>query len=405
CPCARVGPTRSGSRRFARSRHWPSSSPRSAAISRARCRSPCASSIDCGSDRCPTCWRSTRLRPAACTPTPTCTWRFCRGCGCPAESSIWPAARSRPAPSRPTRCPRPRPRNCGPSRSAMISTTWASAPGRVNLIGEHTDYNGGYVLPTPIPQRTMVELRIRSDDRVRAWSREYGSWQEYRLGEERRRGDWLDYVMGCTYALRTAGHELGGVELRIASDVPVGSGLSSSAALEVAVLRAIRAAFALTLDDVELALLGQRAENELVGAPVGAMDQLCASLGEPGVALFIDTRSLALRRIPLPADIDLLVIDSGVAHDHASGDYRTRRAECEEAARRLGVSLLRELGPEDLPRIASLPAPLDRRVRHVLSENQRVLAAVAAIERGERRTLGRLFADSHASMRDDYEVS
>ena len=287
----------------------------------------------------------------------------------------------------------------------MISTTWASAPGRVNLIGEHTDYNGGYVLPTPIPQRTMVELRIRSDDRVRAWSREYGSWQEYRLGEERRRGDWLDYVMGCTYALRTAGHELGGVELRIASDVPVGSGLSSSAALEVAVLRAIRAAFALTLDDVELALLGQRAENELVGAPVGAMDQLCASLGEPGVALFIDTRSLALRRIPLPADIDLLVIDSGVAHDHASGDYRTRRAECEEAARRLGVSLLRELGPEDLPRIASLPAPLDRRVRHVVSENQRVLAAVAAIERGERRTLGRLFADSHASMRDDYEVS
>jgi galactokinase len=281
----------------------------------------------------------------------------------------------------------------------------ASAPGRVNLIGEHTDYNGGFVLPTPIPQRTTVELQIRADDRVRAWSREVQAWEEYRLGEEARRGAWIDYVMGCTHALRTAGHAIGGVELRIASDVPVGSGLSSSAALEVAVLRAMRAAFALELDDVELALLGQRAENEIVGAPVGAMDQLCASLGESGVALFIDMRSLALRRVVLPDTLDLLVIESGIAHDHASGDYRTRRSECEEAARRLGVTLLRELETDDLERIASLPAPLDRRVRHVVSENHRVLAAVEAIERGELATLGRLFAESHASMRDDYEVS
>jgi galactokinase len=275
----------------------------------------------------------------------------------------------------------------------------------VNLIGEHTDDNGGFVLPMPIPQRTTVELRTRTDQLVRVWSREIGESEEYQLGEERQRGDWLDYVMGCTYAARTAGHALGGVELRISSDVPLGSGLGSSAALEVAILRAMRDAFALALDDVQLALLGQRAENELVGAPVGAMDQLCASLGEPGVALFIDTRSLALRHVALPDDVDLLVIESGIFHDHASGSYRTRRAECEEAARRLGVSLLRELGPGDLPRIASLPAPLDRRVRHVVSENQRVLDAVAAIERGELQTLGRLFAESHASMRDDFEVS
>lgn len=285
------------------------------------------------------------------------------------------------------------------------SSVCASAPGRVNLIGEHTDYNGGFVLPTPIPQRTNVELRRRDDDVIRAWSREFGDWEEYRLGEERRRGDWLDYVMGCTHAARTAGYALGGAELRIWSDVPLGSGLSSSAALEVAVLRAMRDAFALTLDDVQLALLGQRAENELVGAPVGAMDQLCASLGQPGAALFIDTRSLELRTVPLPPNIDLLVIESGLFHDHASGSYRTRRAECEEAARLLGVSLLRELGVDELDRVDSLPAPLDRRARHVITENQRVLDAVAAIERGDLPTLGRLFAQSHASMRDDYEVS
>jgi galactokinase len=285
------------------------------------------------------------------------------------------------------------------------SSIFASAPGRVNLIGEHTDYNGGFVLPMPIPQRTTVELRKRSDDRIRAWSREIGVWEEYRLGEERRRGDWLDYVMGCTWAARAAGHVLGGAELRISSDVPLGSGLSSSAALEVAVLRAMRDAFALTLDDVQLALLGQRAENELVGAPVGAMDQLCASLGQPGAALFIDTRSLELRPVTLPADIELVVIESGIYHDHASGSYRTRRAECEQAARELGVTLLRELGLDDLERVACLPAPLNRRARHVILENQRVLDAVAAIERGEMQTLGRLFAESHVSMRDDFEVS
>jgi galactokinase len=284
----------------------------------------------------------------------------------------------------------------------MIS---ASAPGRVNLIGEHTDYNGGFVLPTPIPQRTLVQLSTRIDDRVRVWSREVGKWEEYRLGEERRRGDWLDYVMGCTHAARTAGHAFQGFVLRIASDVPLGGGLGSSAALEVAILRAMRDAFALALDDVQLALLGQRAENELVGAPVGAMDQLCASLGERGAALFIDMRSVELRRVPLPANIDLLVIASGLVHEHAGGSYRTRRAECEEAARLLGVELLRELGCEDLPRIARLPAPLDRRVRHVVSENQRVLETVEAIERGDLARLGQLFAESHASMRDDFEIS
>jgi galactokinase len=287
----------------------------------------------------------------------------------------------------------------------MTDVVTTSAPGRVNLIGEHTDYNGGFVLPTPIPQRTTAELRRRKDALVRVWSREIGAWAEYTLGDERRRGDWLDYIMGCTQALRLTGHALAGFELKLASDVPLGSGLSSSASLELAVLRAIRQAFGLAIDDTRLALLGQRAENELVGAPVGAMDQLCASLGQPGSALFIDTRTFATRLIPLPDGLDLLVIDSGVKHGHATGGYRTRRAECEEAARRLGVPQLRDLGVDDLARVARLPGTLARRARHVITEDDRVLAAAAALEARDLRTLGELFAASHASMRDDFEIS
>jgi galactokinase len=289
----------------------------------------------------------------------------------------------------------------------------SSAPGRVNLIGEHTDYNEGFVLPTPIPQRTRVELRERADDRVVVWSRELGATADYRLGEERRRGEWLDYVMGCTAVLREAGHRIAGCELRIVSDVPVGSGLASSAALEIAVLRALREAHALAIDDVRLALLGQRAEVELVGAPVGAMDQLAASLGSAGAALFIDlrdlrdlrdVRDLAIRSLPLPA-ADLLVIASGVPHDHAAGDYRVRRAECEEAARRLGVRALRDVDTSELAAVARLPAPLDRRARHVVTENARVLAATHAIEDGDLPRLGALLREAHASMRDDFEAS
>ena len=280
----------------------------------------------------------------------------------------------------------------------------ASAPGRVNLIGEHTDYNGGFVLPTPIPQRTRVELVRRADQRVVASSVELGESRAYELGGEQRTGGWIDYVQGCTFALRTAGHPLGGADLHITSDVPLGSGLSSSAALEVAVLRALREAYELPIDDVALALLGQRAENELVGAPCGAMDQLVASLGEPGAALFIDMQSLAARRVPLPK-ADLLVISSGVRHDNAGGDYATRRAECEAAARALGVGSLRALSADDLPRVMRLPDPIGRRARHVITENARVLAAVDAIERGDLVLLGDLFRASHASMRDDYEVS
>ncbi len=282
----------------------------------------------------------------------------------------------------------------------------ADAPGRVNLIGEHTDYNGGFVLPMAIPQRTAVALAPRRDDVARVASDAVGdAVVEYRIGREERGRGWIDYVQGVTWALRNAGHVVGGFDARITSTVPVGAGLSSSAALAVAVLRALRTAFELALDDVALALLAQRAEDQFVGAHVGIMDQMAASLADDHTALFIDTREVTVQRIPFPAEAELAVIDSGVPHEHAAGGYNQRRAECEEACRLLRVTSLRDLDVADLGRIATLPEPLARRARHVVTENARVIAAVAAMRSHDLATLGRLFDESHASMRDDYEVS
>jgi galactokinase len=235
-------------------------------------------------------------------------------------------------------------------------------------------------------------------------SQELYASSEYRLGEERPRVAWIDYVMGCTAMLRATGYRIAGAELRIASDMPIGSGLSSSAALEAAVLRAFRDAFALAISDTRLAWLGQRAEVEFVGAPVSAMDQLLATLGTVGSALFVDLQSLEIHSIPMPP-ADLLVIASGVQRDHASGEYRIRRAECEEAARRLGVPTLRGVAVTDLAATLWLRSPLDRRTRHVVTENARVLAAVHAIENGDLATLGALLRAAHESMREDFDAS
>ncbi len=283
----------------------------------------------------------------------------------------------------------------------------ADAPGRVNLIGEHTDYNGGFVLPTAIPQRTYVELRVRPGGNVSVSSANMGvcSLVSYAIGEEKRAGAWSDYVLGVTFVLGRSGFGLQGFDARIRSDVPLGAGLSSSAALAVALLRALREAFALHLDDVQLAILAQRAENEFVGAPVGLMDPLASSLADAHTALLIDTRSVAIERIPLPPAVELVVIDSGIAHDHATGDYGTRRAECERAAALLGVRDLRDAGRVDLGAIARLPDPLAQRARHVITENARVLEAAACLRAGDLERLGELFAASHASMRDDFELS
>jgi galactokinase len=292
----------------------------------------------------------------------------------------------------------------------MAAPVTASAPGRVNLIGEHTDYNGGFVLPTAIPQQTHVELRPRPDRQVLAHSDSAGPDGSYVLGDERTQHQWFDYVQGITWALRQAGYAFGGFALGIRSDVPLGGGLSSSASLEVALLRAIRAAFDLDLDDLRLARLGQVAENDFVGARCGIMDQMSASLADAHAALFVDTRSLDYRRVPLPAAADLVVIHSGVAHRIAEGhgvqsEYNARRADCEQAAALLGVPQLRDLGSVDLPRLGALPERLAKRARHVITEDERVLEAVTALESSDLSRLGELFYASHASMRDDFEVS
>ena len=284
----------------------------------------------------------------------------------------------------------------------------ADAPGRVNLIGEHTDTSGGFVLPAAIPQRAIVDLAARADLLVNAFSADVpgsGTPATYRVGAETRRGDWLDYVQAVTFVLARQGYALGGFDLLVVSDVPLGAGLASSAALEVALLRALREAFSLPLDDVALALVAQRAENDFVGAPVGVMDQMAASLALGDAALFIDTRSLAYERVELPADLELVVLDSGVPHAHATGAYRARRSEVRLAAELLGLPALRDASSADLTRIAELPAPLDRRARHVVTENDRVLRAVRALKDGDLPELGRLLDASHASLRDDFEVS
>ena len=288
-----------------------------------------------------------------------------------------------------------------------MTATVASAPGRVNLIGEHTDYNGGYVLPIALPQETTVHLTARSDRTVRAVSLQLGQAATggYQLGREQRRNDWLDYVQGVTWALAQNGFRLSGFDLQVSSDVPIGKGLSSSAALEIALLRGLRTLNELALTDTEVAMVAHHAETEFVGAPVGIMDQMVCSLGDRRTALFLDASTRAFEKIAMPGGAVIAVIDSGLAHQHTTGDYRIRRRECDEAAASLGVRQLRDLTPADLGRVSALEEPLNRRARHVVTENARVLAAVDAMRRSDVHALGAFFLESHASMRDDFEVS
>ena len=281
-----------------------------------------------------------------------------------------------------------------------------SAPGRVNLIGEHTDYNDGFVLPAALPLGTSVELAVRADVTVRVWSREFHQEkpQTFSLDGITHAHDWTDYVRGMAWVLVESGLKQG-FDARISSEIPVGSGLSSSAALLIAVGRALRAAAGLAIDDLQLAQLARKAETDFVDAPVGIMDQMACSLADESSALFIDTRTLRYERVALPRTGALLVIDSGGRHSHVIGEYRTRREECARAAAALGIKSLREIGDADLGAIASLPEPLNQRARHVVTENARVLATVAALRAGDLIEVGRLFDASHASMRDDFQVS
>ncbi|TDN91435.1 galactokinase [Microbacterium sp. BK668] len=296
-----------------------------------------------------------------------------------------------------------------------------SSPGRANLIGEHTDYNDGFVLPFAIEHRTHAALGLRGDGRIRVASTFDDAVAEVALADldrlfPDRRGDvpeWATYPLGVAWALlRTTGlapAAVTGVDLAIASDVPVGAGLSSSAAIEGAVASALNETWDLGLDRVELAQAGRRAENEAVGAPTGIMDQMASMLGQPDAAIFLDCRTLDANVVDLGfarAGLELVVIDTRVKHSHATGGYGERRAACELGARTLGVPALRDLSLDDLPRAEQL---LDettfRRVRHVVTENQRVLDTVRTLREDGPRAIGELLVASHASMRDDFEIS
>ncbi|MCW2548889.1 MAG: galactokinase [Mycobacterium sp.] len=272
-----------------------------------------------------------------------------------------------------------------------------SAPGRVNLIGEHTDYNDGLALPFAIDRQTLAAVALRDDDELRCWS----------LQDEP--DSWLAYPRGVRRALVDAGVKVRGADIVVDSDVPSGGGLSSSAALECAVALALNELAGGGLDRMQLARACQSAENTEVGAQTGIMDQVASLLGAAGSMLLFDVRSGKVT--PLPAELDgleLLVIDTSVRHTNAGAGYSDRRRECAEAAELLGVASLREAGLEKVAELASQAGPdgvLGRRARHVFTENVRVTRAAALLRSGRARDLGPLLNASHASLRDDFEVS
>jgi galactokinase len=287
------------------------------------------------------------------------------------------------------------------------------APGRVNLIGEHTDYNDGFVMPAAIDFYTWAALGPRSDRRLVVHSENRSESAEFDLdaSSPRPRHHWSDYVQGVALLLQQAGHRLRGADMLILGEVPIGSGLSSSAAIEVAAGYGLLQNSGLSVDRVELARLCQRAENEFVGMRCGIMDQFISCCGRAGNALMLDCRSLDYKLLPLPPQVSLVICNTMVRHELATGEYNKRREECEAGVHRLAQSLprvkaLRDVTLADLERHRDeLPDVIFRRCRHVVSENARVTEAAAALERADLSAFGRLMAESHRSLAEDFEVS
>ena len=287
------------------------------------------------------------------------------------------------------------------------------APGRVNLIGEHTDYNDGFVLPAAINFSTWVTLAPLQDNRLEIFSENFNEQIAIRLGDVdiKPRGHWSDYVIGVAVVLQKAGHSLRGAHLRIRGEVPIGSGLSSSAALEVTTACALVANSNLNIDRRELAKLCRRAENEFVGARVGIMDQFISLHGKANKALLLDCRSLDYELRPMSTDASLLVCNTMVKHELASSEYNQRREECEAGVKHLAqmlhnVTALRDVTLEQLEKYGKvMPPVIYRRCRHVVTENARVLEAGDAFVGDDLKRFGQLMYESHRSLRDDYEVS
>jgi galactokinase len=275
----------------------------------------------------------------------------------------------------------------------------AFGPGRVNLIGEHTDYNDGLALPFAIDRGVTVSAEPLDGGRIEARAADLGEEDAFEVGDRERSEGWRAFVRGVAGELRAAGHEVRGARLEIEGNLPRGSGLSSSAALSTALCLALLGEE--PQDRVALAKLCSRVENEWVGAQTGLLDQLASLCSQPGHALRIDFRSLALEQVPLDlGDWRLVTVESGAEHEHAGGGYNERRAECRAACEALGIRSLRDAQGFD-----HLPPPLDRRVRHVVTENARVDAMTAALRAHDLAAVAALLDESHASLRDDYEVS
>ena len=289
------------------------------------------------------------------------------------------------------------------------------APGRVNLIGEHTDYNGGFVLPMAIERETIVAAAAREDRKICVRSMNLNEAGEIDLDapEQKLRGSWLDYVEGVARILERRNlARLCGADMLISSNVPTGAGLSSSAALEIAIGLALSEISGQTIEKVQLALAGQAAEHEFVGAKVGIMDQYISALGKKGHALLIDCRSLEAVQVPFTNDETAIVIcNSKVEHELAGSEYNTRRAECEQAVEILQkflpeITQLRDVSVADYEKHANhLPEIISKRCRHIVTENQRTLNAVRALKKDDLKEFGRLMFLSHESLRDDYQVS
>jgi galactokinase len=281
------------------------------------------------------------------------------------------------------------------------------APGRVNLIGEHTDYNDGFVFPMAIDRAAWIALRPRDDKRVIVHSVDFDQTAEFTLDHLSKAGDeWIEYVKGVAWALTEASYALGGWEGVLAADVPIGAGLSSSAALEMATARAFNLTSDFPWNPAAIAKLGQKAENQWVGAQTGIMDQMISASGQADHALLIDCRSLETQLVPLPLGTVIVVLDTATRHQHTGSGYNERRAQCEAAARYFNVPALRDVTIEQFEaRADGLDDVTMRRARHVITENARTLEAAEVMREGDAARMGKLMDASHVSMRDDFEIS
>jgi galactokinase len=279
------------------------------------------------------------------------------------------------------------------------------APGRVNLIGEHTDYNDGFVLPMAIDHAVWMALTSRKDSTVRIRSLDLEVYSAFDLHSLTKGEGWIEYVKGVAYELQKDGHELHGFDAVMTGDVPRGAGLSSSAAVELATARAFASVSGFDWNAAQMAKVSQKAENEWVGVNCGIMDQMASAASREGYALFLDCRTLEYQHAPLPENTAVVILDTSTRRGLVDSAYNERRSQCEEAARWFGAKALRDVSVDDLKRGGGLKEVVMKRARHIVTENARVLEAVQVMKAGDVKRLGELFNASHTSLRDDFEVT